>query len=57
MLTGASFGAAITVQEAYDLSIDWYADRARETWTPFTAPQAQAIFAKHGLTGPFWRIT
>ncbi len=57
MLTGVSFGAAITVQQAYDLSVDWYADRARETWTPRTAAQTEAVFAKHGLTTPFWRLT
>lgn len=41
----------------YDLSVDWYAGRLAEQWTPPDAAEAESIFAAHGLTGEFWRLT
>lgn len=40
-----------------ELSADWYAGRLTEEWTPPDATGAEAIFAAHGLTGEFWRLT
>lgn len=41
----------------YDLSVDWYAGRLSEEWTPPDATGAEATFAAHGLTGEFWRLS
>jgi len=27
-----------------------------EDWEPATADEAEAVFTKHGLTGPFWSL-
>jgi len=39
------------------LGRDWYADRLDVAYRPATAVQAEAIFARHGLTGGFWSLT
>lgn len=41
----------------YDLSKDWYRTRMTIDWQPPTAGEAMATFAKHGLTGDFWRLS
>lgn len=41
----------------YDLSVDWYAGRLSEEWTPPDATEAEAIFSAHNLTGDFWALT
>jgi hypothetical protein len=38
----------------YDLGRDWYRTRLDADWQPATAAEAQATFARHGFTGPFW---
>lgn len=40
----------------YDLSRDWYARRMDEDWEPATVDEAEAVFTKHGLSGPFWSL-
>lgn len=40
----------------YEMSKDWYARRMDEDWQPPTLSEAEAIFARHGLTGPFWAL-
>ena len=44
----------MTVQQAYDLSVIWYAGRTDVDWEPPTATQAEAAFRSVGLTGEFW---
>ena len=46
-----------SAQTMYDMSVDWYAGRLTEEWTPPDATEAEAIFAAHGLAGEFWRLT
>lgn len=50
-------GAVATPQTVYELGRDWYADRLDVAYRPATAVQAEAIFARHGLTGGFWSLT
>jgi hypothetical protein len=38
------------------MSQEWYAGRMDEDWRPFTAAEATALFAGHGLTGDFWTL-
>jgi hypothetical protein len=46
----------VTPQALYDLSLEWYATRLDPNWQPPDAAEAQRIFARHGLTGPFWSL-
>ena len=45
-----------TAQTVFDLSRDWYAGRLDEDWEPLGPDEAEAIFARHGLTGEFWTL-
>lgn len=55
--TGHDAGAAVPAQVMYDLSVEWYRDRLEEAWMPLEAADAEALFARHGLVGPFWSFT
>lgn len=46
-----------SAQTMFALSTDWYAGRLTQEWKPPDTAQAEAIFAVHGLTGRFWRLT
>lgn len=39
----------------YELSTEWYAGRTDEKWDPLDPEEAEALFARHGLVGEFWR--
>ena len=41
----------------FEMSMDWYSGRMDEDWDPPTPDTAEAIFAKHGLTGDFWKLS
>ena len=55
--SGVPRGYVTTAQRMYDLSREWYRTRMNEDWQPPTAAEAEAMFAEHGLTGDFWRLT
>lgn len=44
-------------QTMYDLSKDWYRGRMDKDWVPPTPEEAEAVFARHGLVGGFWKLT
>jgi hypothetical protein len=51
-------GATLAPEQVWQLAQAWYgADRRAPTWRRYTAPEAEAIFATLGLTGPFWSLT
>ncbi|MFZ0014263.1 MAG: hypothetical protein WAL25_09135 [Acidimicrobiia bacterium] len=54
---GRRRGFVVAAQTMFDLSLEWYAGRMGSDWEPPSAADAEAIFARHGLTGPFWRLT
>lgn len=54
---GVDAGYTTSAQTMYNLSRDWYRGRMDESWEPPTAEETEAIFAKHGLTGPFWKLS
>jgi hypothetical protein len=54
--TGHDRGETVPMQTLYDLSRDWYAGRRDEAWMPIDPDGIRAMFARHGLTGPFWAI-
>ncbi len=41
------------MQTCWDLAQRWYTGRAERDWQ---RPNAQAVFAGLGLTGPFWDL-
>ena len=47
----------MTVQQAFDLSRDWYRGRLDIGWVPPTPAEAEATFARAGLEGAFWSLT
>ena len=53
---GHGRGAAVPPQVVYELGREWYAGRLEVGWARRTAVEAQAVFARHGLTGGFWDL-
>ena len=49
-------GAAVPVATLAALARDWYGDRLDPGWRPRSLAASQAILARHGLTGEFWRL-
>jgi membrane protein DedA with SNARE-associated domain len=49
-------GAIVEPQTVYELGRDWYATRLDDDWQPAAVAEAQAMFEKHGLRGPFWAL-
>jgi hypothetical protein len=41
----------------FDLGADWYATRCDADWQRASPAQAAAIFARHGFTGEFWKLS
>ena len=52
----AKGGALMPVATLNALARDWYGDRLDPAWRPRTVEDSQRLLAKHGLTGPFWRL-
>jgi hypothetical protein len=52
--SGLSRGAVVSPQTLYELGAEWNATRLDFDWERPSAAEATAIFARHGLTGPFW---
>jgi Alkylmercury lyase len=50
-------GATFTLDQQWELARIWYADRMAPEWRPRTPEEAEAVFARLGLTGEFWRLT
>jgi hypothetical protein len=49
-------GAIMTIPQAWDLSRQWYGSRLDPDFRRPTVDEAHGIFARVGLTGPFWRL-
>jgi len=49
-------GALVPVETLAALARDWYGDRLDPGWRPRTLEVSQAILARLGLTGDFWRL-
>jgi len=55
--SGHDLGYVAPAQTFFEMSMDWYSGRMDEDWDPPTPDTAEAIFAKHGLTGDFWKLS
>jgi hypothetical protein len=54
---GVPRGASFSLEQAWGLARAWYRDRLSPGWRRFTPEEGEAIFARLGLTGDFWRLT
>ena len=53
---GAPGGAVLTPRQGWELAGAWYGDRLSPDWSRRTPDEAQAVFERLGLRGPFWRL-
>ena len=49
-------GGLLTAEQLWDLARTWYSNRLDPGWRRRTAEEAQAVFERIGLTGPFWDL-
>lgn len=54
--TGIPMGATFSLDSLWTLARLWFEDRLSPNWRRRTMDEAHAIFARAGLTGPFWRL-
>jgi hypothetical protein len=52
---GSERGGLLTADQLWGLADAWYGDRMAPGWRRRTPDEAQAVFERLGLTGPFWR--
>jgi len=50
-------GEVFSLEQAWGLGRDWYADRLSPDWRRRTPEEAESIFAALGLTGDFWQLS
>jgi hypothetical protein len=50
-------GGIVSLSQTLRLAEEWYEDRLNPAWRPKTVREAQAAFAKIGLTGDFWDLS
>jgi glutathione S-transferase len=55
-LDGRPAGATLPVADLAALAHAWWHDRLAPDWRPHTRDDNQAILARLGLDGPFWRL-
>ena len=53
---GMRTGSTLTLEQQWELARLWYADRMSPEWRRRTPEEAEAAFARVGLTGDFWRL-
>lgn len=46
----------MTLHQGWRLAQEWYGDRLSPNWRPKTVEEAEAAFAKIGLSGEFWTL-
>ncbi len=55
--TGNPRGAMFRIDRAWELGRAWYANKLSKEWRRATPAEAEATFARIGLTGDFWKLT
>lgn len=50
-------GAVMTLPRLWRFASDWYGAYLQKPWRKRSAAEAAALFARHGLTDPFWAVT
>ncbi|HET7186809.1 MAG TPA: hypothetical protein VFI52_01580 [Gemmatimonadaceae bacterium] len=54
--TGIPVGDVFSLDSLWRLAQLWFADRLSPDWRRRTVDEANALFAKSGLEGAFWRL-
>lgn len=54
---GTAHGALLTLEQCWALARAWHADRLAPDWRRRTPQEVEALFARLGLVGDFWRLT
>ena len=49
-------GALSSAEQQWRLARAWYSDRMSPDWRRRTPAEAEALFARLGLSGEFWRL-
>jgi len=49
-------GAILTLPQLWGFARDWYGAYLDEPWKKRSLPDAESLFQRHGLTGPFWTL-
>jgi len=49
-------GAVLSLPQLWGFARDWYGGYLAEPWRKRSANEAQQLFQRHGLTGPFWNL-
>jgi hypothetical protein len=49
-------GAVMSLERLWPFARDWYGGCLRTPWRKRGPEQVRALFAAHGLTGPFWEV-
>lgn len=49
-------GERLSVAQQWTLATAWFEGRDRPEWRKRTPEEAEAVFAKAGLTGDFWGL-
>jgi hypothetical protein len=50
-------GEILSLPRLWSFAKDWYGDYLKTPWHKRSAAETEALFARHGLTGPFWSLT
>ncbi|MBN9554374.1 MAG: hypothetical protein J0H61_06845 [Alphaproteobacteria bacterium] len=49
-------GAVLSLPQLWGFARDWYGAYLDAPWRKRSSAEAQALFRRHGLTGPFWDL-
>jgi hypothetical protein len=49
-------GAILSLPQLWRFASDWYGGYLEKPWRKRTRAEAEALFQRHGLTGPFWSL-
>lgn len=49
-------GGVLTIGQAWELAWAWYGAKMSPDWRRATLEEAEALLARIGLTGEFWRL-
>jgi hypothetical protein len=53
---GLPRGATMEMEALWRFASDWYGAYLHDPWRKRTPDEVRDLFARHGLTGPFWEI-
>jgi Alkylmercury lyase len=55
--SGFPRGSTMSLEQCWQLAVDWYEGRLRPDWRRLSIEEAQASLHRVGLVGPFWELS